>query len=98
MSADVYDTVSHHVVFDSIVTPGVVYVEMALEATRKLFGPKTQLRDVAMVFPFVVPDRSEPEPTMRFVLKSNTRFEIQSTNAGGKTTTHVEASLDPGRG
>ena len=99
MSSDVYDTVSHHVVFGSIVTPGVVYVEMALEATRKLFGHKTQLRDVTMVFPFVVPDRfasEEPAPSMRFVLKSNTRFEIQSTNAQGKTTVHVEASLDHG--
>ena len=74
MAADVYDTVSHHVVFGSIVTPGVVYVEMALEATRKLFGHRTQLRDVTMVFPFVVPDRSEEAPTMRFVLKGNTRF------------------------
>ena len=99
MSSDVYDTVSHHVVFGSIVTPGVVYVEMALEATRKLFGHKTQLRDVTMVFPFVVPKRfesDEPEPSMRFVLKNNTRFEIQSTNGSGKTTVHVEASLDHG--
>ena len=97
MSSDVYDTVSHHVVFGSIVTPGVVYVEMALEATRKLFGHKAQLRDVTMVFPFVVPKRfesDEPEPSMRFVLKNNTRFEIQSTNGSGKTTVHVEASLD----
>ena len=95
MSNDVYDIVSHHVVFGSIVTPGVVYVEMALEATRKLFGHDVALKDVTMVFPFVVPDRfgDAPPPIMRFVLKSDTRFEIQSS-ANGKTTTHVEASLE----
>ena len=100
MSSDVYDIVSHHVVFGSIVTPGVVYVEMAMEATRKLFGHDVALRDVTMVFPFVIPDRfadAGPPPTMRFLLKNDTRFEIQSTN-NGKTTTHVEASLERGKG
>lgn len=100
MSSDVYDIVSHHVVFGSIVTPGVVYVEMAMEATRKLFGHDVALRDVTMVFPFVIPDRfadAAPPPTMRFLLKNDTRFEIQSTN-NGKTTTHVEASLERGKG
>eukprot|EP00438_Fugacium_kawagutii_P009334 Skav234552 [mRNA] locus=scaffold2556:403785:415232:+ [translate_table: standard] len=99
MSSDVYDIVSHHVVFGSIVTPGVVYVEMAMEATRKLFGHDVALRDVTMVFPFVVPDRFSdpgPPPIMRFVLKGDgRRFEIQSSS-NGKTTTHVEASLERG--
>ena len=95
MASDVYDIVSHHVVFGSIVTPGVVYVEMALEATRKLGD--VALKDVTMVFPFVVPNRFEegPAPTMRFVPKNDTRFEIQSAS-GGKSTTHVEASLESG--
>ena len=84
-------------IFDSFGTPEVLHGEMALEATCELFGHKTQLRDVEMTFLLVFPDCSEPEPTMRFVLKSITCFEIQSTNASGKTTTHVEASLDPGR-
>eukprot|EP00931_Biecheleriopsis_adriatica_P048348 TRINITY_DN27935_c0_g1_i1.p1 TRINITY_DN27935_c0_g1~~TRINITY_DN27935_c0_g1_i1.p1 ORF type:complete len:5156 (-),score=1260.04 TRINITY_DN27935_c0_g1_i1:82-15549(-) len=98
MSADVFDVVAHHVVFGSIVTPGVVYVEMALEATRKLFGQGVQLKDVTMVFPFVVPqpsaDGSQSAPTMRFVLKGDKRFEIQSMSAAGKVTSHVEAALD----
>lgn len=96
MSSDVYDIVSHHVVFGSIVTPGVVYVEMAMEATRKLFGHDVALRDVTMVFPFVVPDRfadSGPPPIMRFQMKGDSRFEIQSSS-NGKSTTHVEATLE----
>ncbi|CAK9102644.1 unnamed protein product [Durusdinium trenchii] len=98
MSSDVYDIVSHHVVFGSIVTPGVVYVEMALEATRKLFGHDVALKDVTMVFPFVIPNRFAEDagspPIMRFMLKGD-RFEIQSI-ANGKKTTHVEASLEFG--
>ena len=96
MSSDVYDIVSHHVVFGSIVTPGVVYVEMAMEATRKLFGHDVALRDVTMVFPFVVPDRfadSGPPPIMRFRMKGDNRFEIQSSS-NGKSTVHVEATLE----
>ncbi|CAE8717218.1 unnamed protein product, partial [Polarella glacialis] len=64
MTADLHEVVSHHVVFDSIVVPGVVFVEMALEATKKLFGHGVvRLKDVTMVFPFVCPDRlSVTEP------------------------------------
>lgn len=35
--------------------PGVVFVEMAMEAARQHLGPEAQLRDVQMVWPFVVP-------------------------------------------
>lgn len=45
VTSDLYDVVSHHVVFGSIVTPGVVYVEMAMEAARKLFGFEMALKD-----------------------------------------------------
>jgi len=34
---------------------GVVFVEMAMEAARQHLGPEAQLRDVQMVWPFVVP-------------------------------------------
>lgn len=46
MRMDVYDVVKHHVVFGSIVVPGVVFVEMALEATRELFGHGVRITDV----------------------------------------------------
>lgn len=48
-----------------------------------------------MVFPFVVPDRlaEVAPPVMRFVLKADERFEIQS-ESNGKSTTHVEAKLE----
>ena len=98
MNADMYDVVKHHVVFGSIVVPGVVYGEMALEATRELFGHKAQLTNMSMVFPFVIPVRTtgaEPSAVMRFVLKSNdTKFEIQSTSATGAVTTHAEGGID----
>ena len=71
---------------------------MAMEATRKLFGHDVALRDVTMVFPFVVPDRfadAGPPPIMRFQMKGDSRFEIQSSS-NGKTTTHVEATLERG--
>ena len=41
--------VKHHVVFGSIVVPGVVFVEMALEATRELFGHGVRITDVCLV-------------------------------------------------
>jgi len=97
MRADVYDVVKHHVVFGSIVVPGVVYVEMALQATRKLFGHGAHLTDITMVFPFVIPVRttgSEPSAIMRFVLRGESRFEIQSTSATGKVTVHAEGGID----
>ncbi|CAE8721031.1 unnamed protein product, partial [Polarella glacialis] len=98
MTADLHEVVSHHVVFDSIVVPGVVFVEMALEATKKLFGHGVvRLKDVTMVFPFVCPDRlsvTEPAPVMRFVMKGDSRFQIESTSGSGKVTSHVEAALD----
>lgn len=45
---DVYDVVKHHVVFGSIVVPGVVFVEMALEATKELFGHGVRITDVCL--------------------------------------------------
>lgn len=95
MSMDVYDVVKHHVVFGSIVVPGVVFVEMALEATREIFGA-ARITDVNMMFPFVVPIRSGPEPAavMRFVLKSDTRFQIESTSATGTVTVHAEGGIN----
>jgi hypothetical protein len=97
MRADTYDVVKHHVVFGSIVVPGVVYVEMALQATRELFGHGARLTNITMVFPFVIPFRTtglEPAPVMRFVVKGKKAFEIQSTSASGKTTTHAEGGID----
>ena len=95
MSMDVYDVVKHHVVFGSIVVPGVVFVEMALEATREMFGA-ARITDVNMMFPFVVPIRTGPEPAavMRFVLKSDTRFQIESTSATGTVTVHAEGGIN----
>ena len=40
--------VKHHVVFGSIVVPGVVFVEMALEATKELFGHGVRITDVCL--------------------------------------------------
>lgn len=97
MKADVYDVVKHHVVFSSIVVPGVVYVEMALQATRELFGHEAKLTDINMVFPFVVPERvsgAEKTMVMRFVLRGETKFEIQSTSITGKVTVHAEGGID----
>lgn len=48
MRMDVYDVVKHHVVFGSIVVPGVVFVEMALEATKELFGAGVRITDVPL--------------------------------------------------
>eukprot|EP00439_Symbiodinium_sp_Y106_P081712 s190_g20.t2 len=95
MSMDVYDVVKHHVVFGSIVVPGVVFVEMALEATREMFGA-ARITDVNMMFPFVVPIRTgtEPAAVMRFVLKSDTRFQIESTSATGTVTVHAEGGIN----
>ena len=103
MRMDVYDVVKHHVVFGSIVVPGVVFVEMALEATREMFGPGVRITDVNMMFPFVIPIRTtgaEPAATMRFVLKSDTRFQIESTSATGTVTVHAEGGINraPPRG
>jgi acyl transferase domain-containing protein len=95
--ADVYDVVKHHVVFGSIVVPGVVYAEMALQATRELLGHEARLTDVSMVFPFVIPlqeSASETGPVMRFVMRGQTRFEIQSTSLTGKVTVHAEGGID----
>ena len=92
MVADVYDVVKHHVVFGSIVVPGVEFTEMALEATRKLFGHGAALTDMNMMFPFVVPYRVtgvEPASVMRFALKGDKKFEIQSVSPGGKVATYV---------
>ena len=41
---------------------GVVFVEMAMEAVRAHLGPEAQLRDVQMVWPFVVPKAWEKFP------------------------------------
>ena len=103
MRMDVYDVVKHHVVFGSIVVPGVVFVEMALEATREMFGAGVRITDVNMMFPFVVPIRTtgaEPAAVMRFVLKSDTRFQIESTSATGTVTVHAEGGINraPPRG
>eukprot|EP00931_Biecheleriopsis_adriatica_P047752 TRINITY_DN27548_c0_g2_i1.p1 TRINITY_DN27548_c0_g2~~TRINITY_DN27548_c0_g2_i1.p1 ORF type:complete len:4734 (-),score=1179.49 TRINITY_DN27548_c0_g2_i1:215-14152(-) len=97
MRMDVYDVVKHHVVFGSIVVPGVVYVEMALEATKQLFGYGVRLTDISMVFPFVIPVRetgAEPAAVMRFVQKSETRFQIESTSATGSVTVHAEGGFN----
>ena len=48
MRMDIYDVVKHHVVFGSIVVPGVVFVEMALEATKELFGHGVRITDVCL--------------------------------------------------
>ena len=77
LKADVYVVVKHHVVFGSIVAPGVVYVEMAMQATRELFGHEAKLTDINMVFPFVVPERvtdADKTMVMRFVLRGETKF------------------------
>ena len=53
--------------------------------------PKVRLTDINMVFPFVIPERvsgAEPSMVMRFVLRGETRFEIQSTSITGKVTVH----------
>ena len=94
--ADVYDVVKHHVVFGSIVVPGVVFVEMALEATQELFGTDVSVTNVNMLFPFVVPTRrSETDPfaVMRFVLTSDSHFQIQSTSSTGMVTVHAEGGI-----
>ena len=54
MRMDVYDVVKHHVVFGSIVVPGVVFVEMALEATKELFGHGVRITDVCLGEPLEV--------------------------------------------
>ena len=52
---DVFAVAAEHVVYEEIVVPGVVFVEMAMEAARQHLGPEAQLKDVQMVWPFVVP-------------------------------------------
>ena len=80
---DLYKVVSDHVVFGSIVTPGVVYTEIALESVRMLFGPDTYLRDMEMMFPLVVPWQKEGRDPgtlvkLRFVMIGADRFALQS--------------------
>merc|ERR1719424_1856705 len=61
---DVYRFVREHVVFGSIVVPGVVYMEMALQALRSLEGQDCFVRNMTMSYPLVIPqqkDGQEPE-------------------------------------
>ena len=61
---DLYKVVCEHVVFGSIVVPGVVYTEMALEGVRLLFGSEAFVADIQMVFP---KDESNSELDRTFV-------------------------------
>jgi acyl transferase domain-containing protein/NADPH:quinone reductase-like Zn-dependent oxidoreductase/NAD(P)-dependent dehydrogenase (short-subunit alcohol dehydrogenase family)/acyl carrier protein len=100
---DLYKVVSEHVVFGSIVVPGVVYVEMALESVRMLFGPDTYLRDMEMMFPLVVPWQKEGRDPgtlvkLRFVMIGADRFALQSMPGGDAAPPITHAEGDIGRG
>lgn len=96
--ADVFQVAAEHVVYDEIVVPGVVFVEMAMEAARAELGPEAQLRDVQMVWPFVVPkdgDSDGKQMTMRLAIINRKRFELRSQGAGDEQwTTHCEGTLE----
>ena len=94
---------SEHVVFGSIVVPGVVYVEMALESVRMLFGADTYLRDMEMMFPLVVPWQKEGRDPgalvkLRFVMIGSDRFALQSTPGGDAAPPITHAEGEIGRG
>ncbi|CAK9055131.1 unnamed protein product [Durusdinium trenchii] len=96
--ADVFGVAAEHVVYNEIVVPGVVFVEMAMEASRAHLGPEAQLRDVQMVWPFVVPkdgDSDAKQMTMRLAIIGNKRFELRSQSAGDDAwTTHCEGKVE----
>ena len=77
--------------------PGVVFVEMAMEACRKHMGDQVQLTDVQMVWPLVVPkngDTDEKQMWMRIAIIGKSRFELRSQGAGDDTwTTHCEGKV-----
>ncbi|CAL1148755.1 unnamed protein product [Cladocopium goreaui] len=100
--ADVFAVAAEHVVYNEIVVPGVVFVEMAMEAARQHLGPEAQLRDVQMVWPFVVPkdgDSDAKQMMMRLAIIGNKRFELRSQGAGDDAwTTHCEGKVESSGG
>jgi acyl transferase domain-containing protein len=96
---DLYKVVAEHVLFGSIVVPGVVYTEMALEAVQTLFGVDAYVKDIAMVFPLVVPWQKEGRDPgsyvcLRFVTLPGERFELQSVaSADAQPVTHAEGEI-----
>ena len=95
--SDVFQVAAEHVVYEEIVVPGVVFVEMAMEAARAHLGAEAQLRDVQMVWPFVVPkegDTDAKQMTMRLAIIGK-RFELRSQQAGDEAwVTHCEGKLE----
>ena len=85
-------------VYNEIVIPGVVFVEMAMEAARAHLGPEAQLRDIQMVWPFVVPkdgDTDSKQMMMRLAIIGNKRFELRSQGPGDDTwTVHCEGRVE----
>jgi acyl transferase domain-containing protein/NADPH:quinone reductase-like Zn-dependent oxidoreductase/acyl carrier protein len=97
IKSDVFSVVSEHVVFGEIVTPGVVYVESAMEATRANIGNEAYLKDVNMVWPLVIPKNADepngPTVYLRYVQMGSDKFEIQSRREGVDPMTHCEGRI-----
>ncbi|CAE7941878.1 ppsD, partial [Symbiodinium necroappetens] len=95
---DIFQVSAEHVVYNEIVIPGVVFVEMAMEAARAHLGPEAQLRDIQMVWPFVVPkdgDTDSKQMMMRLAIIGNKRFELRSQGPGDDTwTVHCEGRVE----
>ncbi|CAK0879996.1 unnamed protein product [Prorocentrum cordatum] len=95
--SDLFAVAGEHVVYSEIVVPGVVFVEMATEATRAHLGDGVQLRDVQMVWPLVVPkdgDCDDKQTWMRLAIIGNKKFELRSQGPGDdKWTVHCEGKI-----
>ena len=98
MHSDVFHMVSQHVVYGEVVVPGMVFVEMALEAARAHLGPQARLRTVHMLWPCVVPKDSDADGkqvTLRLAIIGNKRFELRSQGPDDDAwTVHCEGRVE----
>ncbi|CAE7874991.1 eryA [Symbiodinium necroappetens] len=96
--SDVFHMVSQHVVYGEVVVPGMVFVEMALEAARAHLGPQARLRTVHMLWPCVVPKDSDADGkqvTLRLAIIGNKRFELRSQGPDDDAwTVHCEGRVE----
>ena len=73
-----------------------------MEAARAHLGPEAQLRDIQMVWPFVVPkdgDTDSKQMMMRLAIIGNKRFELRSQGPGDDAwTVHCEGRVEASGG
>ncbi|CAE7693563.1 pikAII [Symbiodinium sp. CCMP2592] len=85
-------------VYGEVVVPGMVFVEMAMEAARAHLGPQAQLRSVHMLWPCVVPKDSDvdgKQVILRLAIIGNKRFELRSRGPDDDAwTVHCEGRVE----